>query len=74
MDDRTRQRQPLLSTLVGYMEARYQHRRALLQHAAAAGDGDTVILDGRSYQRLWSRADERMRMRASTGRRGSRRG
>jgi hypothetical protein len=43
MDDRTRQRQPLLSTLVEYMEARYEHLRALLEHAAAA----------------WSRVDER---------------
>jgi integrase len=40
------------------MEARYEHRRALLEHAAE-GDGETVILDGRSYQRLWSRVDER---------------
>ena len=59
MDDRTRQRQPLLSTLVEYMEARYEHLRALLEYAAAAGGGDTFILDGRAYQRLWSRVDER---------------
>jgi integrase len=59
MDDRTRQRQPLLNTLVEYMEARYEHLRALLKLATAASDGDTFTLDGRAYQRLWSRVDER---------------
>ncbi|MEV5535216.1 hypothetical protein AB0L13_00035 [Saccharopolyspora shandongensis] len=59
MDDRTRQRQPLLSTLVEYMGARHERRRALLEHATAAGNGETVIVDGRGYQRLWSRVDER---------------
>lgn len=59
MDDRTRQRQPLLSTLAEHMEIRYEHLRALLKHAAAARNGETVTLDGRTYQRLWSRVDER---------------
>src|SRR2546421_307311 len=34
-----RQRQPPPSTFVEYVEARYEHLRALLEHAAAAGDG-----------------------------------
>ncbi|WP_239382408.1 site-specific integrase [Frankia sp. CIT1] len=59
MDDRTRQRQPLLATLVEYMEARYEHLRAVLERASTAGAGETITLDGRTYQRLWSRADER---------------
>ncbi|HEX2805266.1 MAG TPA: site-specific integrase [Kineosporiaceae bacterium] len=59
MDDRTRQRQPLLSTLVEHMENRYVHLRDLLEHAAAAVGGGTVTVDGRTYQRLWSRHDER---------------
>ncbi|WP_197540199.1 tyrosine-type recombinase/integrase [Saccharothrix espanaensis] len=59
MDDRTRQRQPLLDTLVGYMEARYEHLRALLERADTAGGGEVITLDGRAYERLWSRVDER---------------
>jgi hypothetical protein len=59
MDERTRQRQPLLSALVEHMEARYEHLRALLERAAAVGGGETVTLDDRTYQRLWSRIDER---------------
>jgi len=42
MDDRTRQRQPLLSTLVEHMENRYVHLRDLLEHAAAAVGGGTA--------------------------------
>jgi hypothetical protein len=45
MDDRTRQRQPLLSALMEHMETRYEHLRALLEHAAADG-GETVTIDG----------------------------
>jgi hypothetical protein len=41
------------------MEARYEHLRALLERAAAAKGGETVTLNGRTYQRLWSRVDER---------------
>ncbi|MBV9013413.1 MAG: site-specific integrase [Pseudonocardiales bacterium] len=59
MDDRTRQHQPLLNTLVEYMAARYDHLRALLEQAANASNGETITLDGRTYQRLWSRVDER---------------
>jgi site-specific recombinase XerC len=59
MDDRTRQRQPLLNTLVEHMETRYEHLRGLLERAATASDGETITLDGRTYQRLWSRVDER---------------
>ncbi|MGH3527746.1 MAG: hypothetical protein ACRDS0_34310 [Pseudonocardiaceae bacterium] len=59
MDDRTRQRQPLLNTLVEYMQARYEHLRALLERATSASEGATITLDCRTYQRLWSRADER---------------
>lgn len=59
MDDRTRQRQPLLTTLVEHMEARYEHLHQLLERASTASEGDIIILDGRTYQRLWSRADQR---------------
>jgi site-specific recombinase XerD len=59
MDDRTRQRQPLLTTLIEHMENRYGHLRALLDRAATAPGGQTVIVEGHSYQRLWSRVDER---------------
>jgi integrase len=59
MDDRTRQRQPLLTTLVEYMEGRYEHLRALLERASTASDGETITVGGRAYQRLWSRVDER---------------
>jgi site-specific recombinase XerC len=59
MDDRTRRRQPLLSTLVEHMENRYEHHRELLEQAAGAAGGDTVTVQGRTYLRLWSRVDER---------------
>jgi integrase len=59
MDDRTRQRQPLLSTLVEYMETRYGHLRALLEQATTEPGGEMITLDDRVYQRLWSRVDER---------------
>lgn len=59
MDGRTRRRQPLLSTLVEHMENRYSHLHALLEQATDAVSGATIALDGRIYQRLWSRADER---------------
>jgi site-specific recombinase XerD len=63
MDDRTRQRQPLLRILVEHMENRYSHLRELLEHAAG---GETVTIDGRAYQRLWSRADQRRGRHAGT--------
>ncbi|MFI9591154.1 tyrosine-type recombinase/integrase [Nonomuraea sp. NPDC052265] len=59
MDDRTRQRQPLLSTLVEHMENRYGHLRELLEQATTATGGETVTVEGRTYERLWSRVDER---------------
>ncbi len=59
MDDRTRQRQPLLRILVEHMESRYSHLRELLEQATRVGGGETVTIDGRAYQRLWSRADQR---------------
>ena len=59
MDDRTRQRQPLLNTLVEHMENRYGHLRDLLTQVADAAGGQTVTLEGRTYRRLWSRVDER---------------
>jgi site-specific recombinase XerC len=59
MDDRTRQRQPLLNTLVEHLENRYGHLRDLLAQAADATGGQTITLEGGTYQRLWSRVDER---------------
>jgi hypothetical protein len=46
-------------TPVEHMENRYSHLHALLEQAADAAGGATIALDGRTYQRLWSRADER---------------
>ena len=37
MDDRVRQRQPLLPALVAHLEDRYQHLRVLLQAATPPG-------------------------------------
>ncbi|MFF2065022.1 tyrosine-type recombinase/integrase [Streptomyces sp. NPDC058200] len=59
MDDRTRQRQPLLNTLVEHLENRYGHLRDLLTLVADTLGGQTVMLEGRTYRRLWSRVDER---------------
>lgn len=42
MDDRTRQRQPLLRTLVEHMENRYGHLRELLHQAADTAGGEIV--------------------------------
>ncbi|MBF9132746.1 tyrosine-type recombinase/integrase [Plantactinospora sp. S1510] len=58
--DRTRLRQPLLPSLVGHVQDRYQHRRQLL---AAAGDAEPdalVTVDGHTYQRVWTREDQRL--------------
>lgn len=63
MDDRVRQRQPLLPTLVAHLEDRYGHLRALLQHASPLPGGETFTLDGRAYRRIWTPADERRRQR-----------
>jgi len=59
MDDRTRQRQPLLSTLVEHMGNRYDRLRELLALAVTAADRQTITVGGRVYRRLWSRVDER---------------
>ncbi|HEX9548117.1 MAG TPA: site-specific integrase, partial [Acidimicrobiales bacterium] len=59
MDDRTRQRQPLLSTLVEHMENRYGHLRDLLAQVTGAASGEIVTVEGRTYRHLWSRVDER---------------
>jgi len=59
MDNRTRQRQPLLSTLVEHMENRYGHLRELLAQVAGAASGDTVTVGRRTYRPLRSRVDER---------------
>ena len=45
MDDRTRQRQPLLNTLVEHLENRYGHLRDLLAQVADAAGGQTVTLE-----------------------------
>lgn len=66
MDDRTRQRQPLLRILVEHMENRYGHLRELLGQATGAAGGETVTIDGHAYQRLWSRADQRRGRHAAT--------
>jgi len=66
MDDRTRQRQPLLRILVEHMENRYSHLRELLKQATGVAGGGTVTIDGHAYQRLWSRADQRRVRHAGT--------
>jgi site-specific recombinase XerC len=55
--DRTRVRQPLLPVLVAHVEARHDHARRLLEHAAATPDGVTFTLDGRTYRRWLSPND-----------------
>jgi hypothetical protein len=59
MDDRVRQRQPLLPVLVAHLEDRYHRRRALLQAATPMTGGETVTVNGRAYQRIWTGADDR---------------
>jgi site-specific recombinase XerC len=59
MDDRVRQRQPLLPVLVAHLEDRYNHLRALLHAAAPLAGGQTVTIGGRAYQRLWTASDAR---------------
>ncbi|WP_246144840.1 site-specific integrase, partial [Actinacidiphila oryziradicis] len=59
MDDRVRQRQPLLPVLVAHLEDRYHHLRALLQTASPLTGGQTVTVNGRAYERVWTAADDR---------------
>jgi hypothetical protein len=63
IDDRIRQRQPLLPTLVAHLEDRYHHLHGLLQQAPPLAAGETFILESRSYQRSWSPADEKRQRR-----------
>jgi len=63
IDDRIRRRQPLLPTLVAHLEDRYHHLRGLLQQASPLAAGESFILEGRSYQRSWSPADDRRQRR-----------
>ncbi|MFR9749421.1 tyrosine-type recombinase/integrase [Nocardia sp. 004] len=59
MDDRVRQRQPLLPVLVAHLEDRYHHLQALLQAASPLTNGETVTVNGQTYQRIWTPADDR---------------
>jgi len=59
MDDRVRQRQPLLPVLVAHLEDCYSHLWALLQAASPLAGGETVTVNGRTYQRVWTAADDR---------------
>jgi len=59
MDDRVRQRQPLLPVLVAHLEDRYSHLQTLLQAASPLVGGETVTINGRTYQRVWTAADDR---------------
>ncbi|MER6546790.1 tyrosine-type recombinase/integrase [Streptomyces sp. NPDC001250] len=55
--DRTRLRQPLLPLLVRHVEERYDHTRALLQHASAASINTPFTHDGRTYRRVLTEED-----------------
>jgi integrase len=59
MDDRVRQRQPLLPVLVAHLQDRYHHLRALPRAASPLTGGETVTVNGRAYQRVWTAADDR---------------
>jgi site-specific recombinase XerC len=59
MDDRVRRRQPLLPTLVAHLEDRYGQLRALLHAASPLAGGETVTVNNRTYQRVWTAADDR---------------
>jgi integrase len=61
MDDRVRQRQPLLPTLVAHLEDRYHRLRDLLHHASPLADGARFTLSAGTYQRIWTPADDRRR-------------
>ncbi|MFI0468335.1 hypothetical protein ACH347_29990 [Saccharopolyspora sp. 5N102] len=59
MDDRVRQRQPLLPVLVAHLEDRHHHLRALLEAASPLVNGETVTVNGQAYQRIWTSSDDR---------------
>ena len=63
IDDRIRQRQPLLPTLVAHLEDRYHHLRVLLQQASPLAAGEVFILEDCSYRRSWSPADDKRQRR-----------
>lgn len=55
--DRTRQRQPLLPILVQHVERRHDQSRLLLQRAEHAHDGESFVVDGRTYRRIITDSD-----------------
>ncbi|MDX2676330.1 tyrosine-type recombinase/integrase [Streptomyces sp. NY05-11A] len=57
-DNRIRERQPLLPTLVEHVEEKHRKSRALLEAAAAVPLGDEFTHAGRSCRRTNSRADQ----------------
>jgi integrase len=59
MDDRVRQRQPLLPPLVAHLEDRYHHLSELLHSASALSAGEIFTVDDRAYERVWRAADDR---------------
>ena len=63
IDDRIRQRQPLLPTLVAHLEDRYHHLREILRQASSLAPREAFAIEGRSYQRAWSLADEKRQRR-----------
>ncbi len=63
VDDRIRRRQPLLPALVAYLEDRYHHLRGLLRQASLLAPGNVFTAEGRSYQRIWTPADEKRQRR-----------
>ena len=63
IDDRIRQRQPLLPTLVAHLEDRYHHLREILRQASSLAPCEAFAVEGRSYQRAWSLADDKRQRR-----------
>ncbi|SEB87604.1 Phage integrase family protein [Streptomyces sp. TLI_105] len=60
MADRTRQRQPLLPTLVKYVEERHEKLAGLLEAGRAVGLGEAFEFQGRQYRRTNSKKDQRL--------------
>ena len=54
IDDRIRQRQPLLPTLVGHLEGSYEHLAAMLEQATACAVDEQFAVGGHSYTRVLS--------------------
>jgi site-specific recombinase XerD len=57
--DRTRRRQPLLPALVEHVEDKYARLAELLATGDAAAPGETITVDGRAYQRVFTDYDRR---------------